>query len=99
MERTTDIVSSWCWHGGCTPHRRRDHDDGCRAEEDEFGMAELTEDMRRLAKRAGLDVVIEQFPNDVAGAAASAAKAVADLPVATNPADEPWPPMRVMTGA
>jgi hypothetical protein len=62
-------------------------------------MADLTEDMRRLAKRAGLDIAIDQFPADVAEAAASAAKAVADLPVATNPADEPWPPMRVTTSA
>jgi hypothetical protein len=62
-------------------------------------MVELTEEVRHLAKRAGLDVAIEQFPADVAEAAASAAKAVADLPVATNPADEPWPPMRVIPGA
>ena len=62
-------------------------------------MAELTEDMRRLALRAGLGVALAQYPGDVAAAAASAAKAVADLPVATNPADEPWPPMRVATGA
>ncbi len=62
-------------------------------------MAELTDEMRLLAMRAGLGVAVEQFPTDVAEAAASAAKAVADLPVATDPADEPWPPMRVAAGA
>jgi hypothetical protein len=52
-----------------------------------------------IVRRAGLEKALAQFPDDVAAAAASAAK-VADrvrrsgggLP---EPSVEPWPPMRV----
>ncbi len=49
-----------------------------------------------LATRAGLDVAIAQFPEDVEAAAATAAKAVANLVPPANPADEPWPAMRTV---
>ncbi len=62
-------------------------------------MAGETEDWLSLARRAGLDLAIEAFPADVQAAAAAAAKARAELPTPTNPADEPWPSMRMVAGA
>ncbi len=61
-------------------------------------MADETGDWLILARRAGLDLAIEAFPADVQAAAAAAAKAQAELATPTNPADEPWPAMRVVAG-
>ena len=51
-----------------------------------------------LARRAGLDKALAEFPEDVAAAAEQASAAVAKLKVPANPRAEPWPPMRVGTG-
>jgi hypothetical protein len=48
-----------------------------------------------LARRAGLDKALAQFPDDVAAAAAQADGVAARINAPTNPAAEPWPPMRV----
>jgi len=51
-----------------------------------------------LARRAGLQQALEQFPEDVAAAAAQAESAVARMKPPRNPRAEPWPPMRVGGG-
>ncbi len=53
---------------------------------------ELTE---LLARRAGLDKALAQFPDDVAAAAAQADGIAGRVNAPTDPAAEPWPPMRV----
>jgi hypothetical protein len=47
-----------------------------------------------LARRAGLDKALQEFPEDVAAAARQASASVADMKAPTNPHAEPWPPMR-----
>jgi hypothetical protein len=54
-----------------------------------------SETMERLARRAGLDKALAQFPDDVAAAAAQANGVAARVHAPTDPAAEPWPPMRV----
>ncbi len=49
----------------------------------------------KIARHAGLDRALSEFPDDVAAAAASAAAAVAGLAAPADPRDEPWPPMRM----
>jgi len=51
-----------------------------------------------LARRAGLDKALAQFPEDIAAAAKQASDAVAKMKVPTDPRAEPWPPMRIGTG-
>jgi hypothetical protein len=53
------------------------------------------EAMERLARRAGLDKALAQFPDDVAAAAAQAEGVTERVNAPTDPAAEPWPPMRV----
>jgi hypothetical protein len=53
------------------------------------------ETMELLARRAGLDKALAQFPDDVAAAAAQADGVAARIQAPTDPAAEPWPPMRV----
>jgi hypothetical protein len=53
------------------------------------------EAMELLARRAGLDKALAQFPDDVAAAAAQADGIAARIHAPTDPAAEPWPPMRV----
>ncbi len=53
------------------------------------------EAMEMLARRAGLDKALVQFPDDVAAAAAQADGIAARIHAPTDPAAEPWPPMRV----
>ena len=53
------------------------------------------ETMELLARRAGLDKALAQFPDDVAAAAAQAEGVAARVNAPTDPAAEPWPPMRV----
>ncbi|MGE0260126.1 MAG: hypothetical protein AB7H71_08115 [Alphaproteobacteria bacterium] len=48
-----------------------------------------------LARRAGLDKALAQFPDDVAAAAAQADGVAARVETPSDPAAEPWPPMRV----
>jgi hypothetical protein len=56
---------------------------------------ELKPDIVALARAAGLDKALAQFPADIAAAARGAASARDALPVQDNVAAEPWPPMRV----
>jgi len=51
-----------------------------------------------LARRAGLDKALAEFPEDVAAAAEQATGAAAKIKTPTDPRAEPWPPMRVGTG-
>ena len=51
-----------------------------------------------LARRAGLDKALAQFPEDVAAAAGQAEGAVARMKAPIDPRAEPWPPMRAGAG-
>ena len=48
-----------------------------------------------LARRAGLDKALAEFPEDVSAAAEQAANAAARIKAPAEPRAEPWPPMRV----
>ena len=50
--------------------------------------------MEALARAAGLEKALEQFPDDVAAAAASAGLHRGVMRAPEDPAAEPWPPMR-----
>jgi len=54
--------------------------------------------MEQLARRAGLDKTLAEFPEDVAAAAEQAGSAVARMKAPTDPRAEPWPPMRTGVG-
>lgn len=54
--------------------------------------------MELLARRAGLDKALTEFPEDAAAAAEQASKSVTRLRVPTDPRAEPWPPMRAGDG-
>jgi thiamine pyrophosphate-dependent acetolactate synthase large subunit-like protein len=47
-----------------------------------------------LAKAAGLEKALADFPEDVAAAAAQALDNAGAVQVPTDPTAEPWPPMR-----
>ncbi len=51
-----------------------------------------------LARRAGLDRALREFPEDVAAAAEQAAGVVARMKAPADPKAEPWPPMRAGSG-
>ena len=51
-----------------------------------------------LARRAGLDKALANFPEDVEAAAEQAAGAVARMQAPSDPRAEPWPPMRAGAG-
>ena len=51
-----------------------------------------------LARRAGLDKALAEFPEDVTAAAEQASGSVAKMKAPTDPRAEPWPPMRPGTG-
>ena len=51
-----------------------------------------------LARRAGLDKALEEFPEDVAAAATQASGSIARMKAPTDPRAEPWPPMKAGTG-
>ena len=51
-----------------------------------------------LARRAGLDKALTEFPEDVATAAEQASGSVARMKAPTDPRAEPWPPMRAGSG-
>jgi len=51
-----------------------------------------------LARRAGLDKALAEFPEDVTAAAEQASGSLAKMKVPTDPRAEPWPPMRIGTG-
>ncbi len=50
-----------------------------------------------LARAAGLDKALAEFPDDVAAAVAQALATAAAIHVPDDPAVEPWPPMRAGT--
>ena len=51
-----------------------------------------------LARRAGLDKALAQFPDDVIAAARQAGGSVARMKAPTDPRAEPWPPMKAGSG-
>lgn len=51
-----------------------------------------------LARRAGLDKALAEFPEDVAAAAEQASRSTANVKTPTDPRAEPWPPMRPGVG-
>jgi hypothetical protein len=51
-----------------------------------------------LARRAGLDKALAEFPDDVAAAAEQASSALARMKAPADPRAEPWPPMRAGGG-
>jgi hypothetical protein len=51
-----------------------------------------------LARAAGLDKALAAFPDDVTAAAEQALKNAGTVQVPTDPAAEPWPPMRAGIG-
>jgi thiamine pyrophosphate-dependent acetolactate synthase large subunit-like protein len=51
-----------------------------------------------LARAAGLDKALVAFPDDVAAAAEQAFNNAGVVKVPTDPAAEPWPPMRAGIG-
>jgi hypothetical protein len=51
-----------------------------------------------LARRAGLDKALTEFPDDVAAAANQASGSIARMKAPTDPRAEPWPPMRAGSG-
>jgi len=55
----------------------------------------LKPDVDMLARAAGLDKALKQFPEDVALAAQSAASARSAAGELDQVAAEPWPPMQV----
>ena len=54
--------------------------------------------MEMLARRAGLDKALAEFPEDVAAAARQAADVASKIKPPASPAAEPWPPMRAGRG-
>jgi len=50
--------------------------------------------MELLARRAGLEKALKEFPEDMAAAAEQASAAVAGMKPPTDPRAEPWPPMK-----
>ena len=50
--------------------------------------------MQALARRAGLDKALAEFPDDVAAAADQAATVMARIKAPSDPRAEPWPAMR-----
>jgi len=54
--------------------------------------------MELLARRAGLDKALSEFPEDVASAAQQASDAVARMNAPSDPRAEPWPPMHAGAG-
>lgn len=51
-----------------------------------------------LAHHAGLDKALQEFPDDVAAAAAQASARVAQMKAPSEPRAEPWPPMKAGSG-
>jgi hypothetical protein len=50
--------------------------------------------MQALARRAGLDKALAEFPDDVEAAARQAANVADGIKAPADPRAEPWPPMR-----
>jgi hypothetical protein len=56
------------------------------------------ESLELLARRAGLDKALAEFPDEVAAAARHASEAAARINPPADPSAEPWPPMRAGAG-
>jgi hypothetical protein len=56
------------------------------------------ETIELLALRAGLARAVADFPEDVEAAAKQAVSVLEKIKQPTDPAAEPWPPMRVGEG-
>ena len=56
------------------------------------------ETIELLARRAGLEKALQQFPEDVAAAAEQASGSAAKVKLPADPRAEPWPPMRTGAG-
>lgn len=56
------------------------------------------ETIELLARRAGLDKALAEFPDDVTAAATAADNAVARMKAPTDPRAEPWPSMKPGSG-
>jgi hypothetical protein len=54
--------------------------------------------MKALARRAGLDKALAEFPDDVEAAAKQAASVADKIKAPADPRAEPWPPMRAGDG-
>ena len=54
--------------------------------------------LETLAKRAGLDKALAEFPDDVAAAAEQAASVMARIRAPEDPRAEPWPAMKPGVG-
>jgi len=54
--------------------------------------------MEALARRAGLDKALAEFPDDVAAAAKQAASVMEKIKAPADPRAEPWPAMKVGEG-
>jgi hypothetical protein len=54
--------------------------------------------MQALARRAGLDKALAEFPDDVAAAADQAASVMARIKAPEDPRAEPWPAMQAGDG-
>lgn len=54
--------------------------------------------VKALARRAGLDKALAEFPDDVAAAVEQAATVMAKIKVPADPRAEPWPAMRAGDG-
>jgi outer membrane murein-binding lipoprotein Lpp len=64
---------------------------------DRIGIIAMDERMvEAIAQRAGLERALEAFPDDVAAAAVSAAKATERIRRSSGTPSEPWPPMAVV---
>lgn len=50
--------------------------------------------MEALARRAGLQKALAEFPDDVAAAAAQAGNISERIKTPADPRAEPWPPMK-----
>ena len=51
-----------------------------------------------MARAAGLDKALAAFPDDVEAAAKQALNNAGAIQIPTDPAAEPWPPMRAGAG-
>ncbi|HYC63887.1 MAG TPA: hypothetical protein VEC14_04075 [Reyranellaceae bacterium] len=51
-----------------------------------------------LARRAGLEKALKEFPEDVAIAAKQAADVASRIKAPADPRAEPWPPMKAGDG-
>ena len=54
-------------------------------------------EVRKLARAAGLQKAVREFPDDVLAAAGAAEKARNDFSPPADSTGEPWPPMRTMS--